>query len=604
MAEAVVRYGKETWVGSGNPTVNHNDANRLRLKSGEALAFLNAKSPVPPGLTVVEAYYVLRVAKPTEWAGTKTLKLRRADKRVPYGKMTWDNKPGVTGSSQPTVAVTNPVLGQELRFNVTTHLQAVANGSPHYGWRLETDSATAHRVWGYDSDYPPVLEVTYALSPAQPVDLSPAGGAVSVAKPILTFDSVDYVNPGDMAALRVQFDAAGDFTSGIDWDSGEVASSVPQLDLATTTYPGLAAGASTYWRAQIKSGEGVWGEWSDPVSFSRTAKGTLTITNPVAGSPAYVTEATPPFMHSFTGTQVAWKKWVTPADDHTEIIVNSRKTDGADTSWTPAKAKLKDGETYTLHVAVWDDVDRVATPGDPIYTKATRDFVVNDVPGVPSPVMVSATQDGGTPFVVLEWTRAEGAPDSWTIRRDGDTIATLIDPDDTLVTGTTHRWTDHTAPPQEPHTYRVKAVENGESSPPSNGASVTTNPEGVWLLDPDHGLYVTLGQTGVDNWQRTDQVTLYTPIGAKPVTVFFGDNGISGNFEGTLEPVEGRTTAQWRGDFETMAKAARRGRVFQLVAAWLSIPVTIRNGSATPHPDTQVEYPMDLARFEFTEGDQ
>lgn len=605
MAEAVVRYGKDTWVRDGTAAQKaapHNDASRLRVQSATAFSFLSTRIPVPPGMVVVEAYYDVFVAKPADWAGTKTLKLRRADKRVGFGKMTWDNKPGVTGSSQPTVTVTNPVDGQRLRFNITTHATNIAGGSPNYGWRLETDSATAHRIYGYDSDYPPVLTVVYAISPSQPVDLSPAGGPVSLQFPMFTFDAVDLKNPQDMTDLQIQIgtsattNADGSLTTP-EFDTAWVPSSVPQWDSAGSAWAGIADGATRYWVARYRNGAAI-GDWSDPVPFSRAVKNALTITNPVAGSPAYVTEATPAFMHTFAGTQVAWRKWITPVDDLTEIINNSRKSDGTDTSWTPAKARMQDGVMYRLHVAVWDDKHRLSTPGDPDYTYAYRDFVVNDVPGVPAPALVSVEQDGGTPFVVLTWTRAAGAPDSWTIKRDGDTIATRVLPEDTLQPDGTHRWVDHTATPQDAHTYWVRAVENGESSPVSNGIAVTTYPEGVWLLDHDHGLFVTLGGIGVQGWRRTDRVTVFTTVTGKKVAVFFGDEGIASEFEGTLEPVEGRTSEQWRADFEKMAKNAK-SRTYQLVAAWLSIPVRCPNMSVTPHPDTNEDYPMDLARFDF-----
>ena len=84
------------------------------------------------------------------------------------------------------------------------------------------------------------------------------------------------------------------------------------------------------------------------MSFSRAAKGTLTITNPAASPNNFVVEATPPFIHTFAGTQVAWRKWITEQADKTEIVAEQHKTDGTDTSWTPPKKRMHDDGAYTI----------------------------------------------------------------------------------------------------------------------------------------------------------------------------------------------------------------------------------------------------------------
>ena len=141
--EAVVRFSKDTWVGSGKPNANHNDANRIKVQDGQCYGFVHLKNPVPAGLTVVEATLTMYVAAPSQWAGTKTVKLRKVAERVPFGRMTWNNKPGVSGTSQPTATVSSPAAQQAVQFDVTAHIQNTA-GEPWYGWRVETDSATAH----------------------------------------------------------------------------------------------------------------------------------------------------------------------------------------------------------------------------------------------------------------------------------------------------------------------------------------------------------------------------------------------------------------------------------------------------------------------------
>ena len=229
MAEDVVRFGKDGWAGSGAPSVNHNDAKRIKLKDSSVYGYLHMKNPVPHGLTVVSATLTVYVATAVDWAGTHTVSVKRLSERARFGKLDWNNKPGTTGGTKDTT-VTDPDPHQAIDVNVTSHVQQWADGDPNYGWRISTDSASAIKLWGFDSDYPPILTVEYAISPSQPVDLSPSGGAVSVDKPTFTFDAVDLSQPGDMRALQIQIDAAGDFTAP-DFDSGEVASSIPELGL-------------------------------------------------------------------------------------------------------------------------------------------------------------------------------------------------------------------------------------------------------------------------------------------------------------------------------------------------------------------------------------
>lgn len=603
MTEAVVRYGKDTWAGSGAPGVNHNDANLMKLNSGSAYGFLHAKSPVPLGLTVPSATLTVYVAKTSDWTGSKTISLKRLAERVPFGTLTWNNKPGVTGAAK-TVTVSGAVDGQALVFDVASHVQTVANGDPHYGWRLETNSGTAHRIYGYESDYPPILTVEYAISPSQPVDLSPAGGAVSLQFPVFQFDAVDLSNPQDMTDLQIQIGASstrnadGSLTTP-EFDTGWVASTVPEWTSAGSAWVGISAAATRYWVARYRDGS-VVGDWSEPVSFTRTAKGTVTITNPAVSPNNFVAEATPPLTHTFSGTQAAWRKFVALTSDPTEIVADSGKTAGTALSWTPPAKKLQDDGAYTLYVRVWDSVSRVRTPGDPIYAEASRAFTFQQDATVTAPTMVSALQQGVTPLVDVTFTRAT-MPDSWTILRDGKVIDAGVDPVDTLTAGTTHVYTDSGASPQVAHTYEVRAVVNGKASPKSAAGTVTTYPEDVWLLDGGRGLYVRIKGAAVDNWRRTDHVAVYPLVGGGAIQVFMGSNGIAGDFSGTLRSIDGRTTAQWRADFDAIAD--KLGRTYQLVAANLSIPVKVRNASATPHPDTQRTNPMDRVYFEFFEVD-
>ena len=417
MVEATVRYGRDTWAGEHKPAARHNGSPYLRVSDPAATSYggysyLYLKTPVPPGQVVTSAKLQVFVARQADWSGTKTLTLRRIADPWKAGKLNWNNKPGVSGASQPTVTVTDAKDGQLLEFDVTVHLQHISNGAFHYGWRIETDSASSHLMWGFASDYPPKLVVSFSTRPLRRPTWSPPGGSVSVDKWVCTFSATDLTNPGEISAVRVLIDPAASETAPA-FDSGWMATTEPQLDLTTTSYAGLALDASTLWRTIVKNTDGDASDWSDWVPVTRTDKGTMTITNPAAAPNNYVTESTPPILAtSSVALDSAEVLIVDPGDPPRSSPSPGRST------W-PAAPRLLDPARWNhprhrrLHVIVrgWDQVDRVASAGDTVYLEARQDFTFQEDTTV-TPAG-SLTADGSMPWVVLSWQRAT-APDSWT----------------------------------------------------------------------------------------------------------------------------------------------------------------------------------------------
>jgi hypothetical protein len=292
-----------------------------------------------------------------------------------------------------------------------------------------------------------------------------------------------------------------------------------------------------------------------------------------------VAEATPPILHTFSGTQVAWRKFITLASDPTEIIADSKKQAGTDLSWTPPKKKLHDDGSYVLHVRVWDGTARVATPGDPLYVEATRAFTFQQDATVTAPTMVSAAQQGVTPFVAVTFTRAT-APDSWTILRDGEVIDAAVDPADTLTTGTTHVYTDPGASPQVAHTYEVRAVVNGKASPKSAVGTVTTRPAGGWLLDLSTGAGQQLLDLNVD-YSQPDVAGVYRPVGGGVVRVRSALGVPEGKADGTLVENAGHDIAA----AETFIRGVEQRGTCQLVWNDMSLEVQIGNVAVWTPPN-------------------
>lgn len=609
MAKETVRGGIDTWAGSGRPDLEHGDDRFLRLRDGEQQAYIHFKSPVPRGATVLSG--ILRLRARGSSSGTRDVGARRVGEDWKASKLNWNNKPSVVGViSETTVGDLDD--GDVIDIDVTTHLQSIAGGDPNYGWRITTSGATTHKIYGLDAGrFKPVLIAEWSNKPQAPTNLEPSGGAVGSSKPVVTFDYPDVTGATSLVAVQVQIDAANDFGSP-DFDSGEVASTVPELDLADTAYAGLADGATTYWRARVKDAAGLWSDWSDVVSFSRDIKGTVTIDNPAADPNDYVLETTPPIAWTFTGeTQEAWQVRIYN-ETKTTVIYDSGKRLGTEdshtipptqrTSWHGwPRPVLRDDGTYVVQVRIWDTKTRVATPGDPIYAVAERTFTVNDEVGVTAPAALTVTQVGDTPFVELTWTRGT-FPDYWTIGMDGRPLAVLVEPDDTFDSGTTHTARVVAGDPFVEHTYYVRAVVNGESSVKSNLVTYTPEVGSVWLLDVDEDLSIALAETGVEGWRMTDQVAVYNVVGAPyPVQITSAMQGVSGSFVGTLEDHAGRTYEDYKAD--VLAMKTRPDLTRHLIAADLSIPVKVRNLSVTPHPDSLPGQLKAIVSFDFFQCD-
>lgn len=607
MTTATITSGKDSWVGSVRPNATHFSAPKLRVDSGEALAFVHLKSPVPPGDTVVSA--VLRVTVAVGATGSFTFSAKRVASRVDWSDLTWNNKPGVTGAAA-TDAVTDPAEGDVLEFDVTTHVQAIVDGDPNYGWRIESDLTDAVKFYGFDSGDGATLDVEYYTRPAAPTDLVPAG-IVSLVDPFLQASASDTTGEDEVAAVHVQVDsnasptedAEGTWTAP-DFDSGTVASTVLELDLSTTAFAGLADAEVAYWHIRFQNPAGVWSDWSDTVQITRDAKSSLTIDNPPVG--ATVLEPTPPILATFAGTATAWRVRVVMADDNRLIWTESGKraaTDPNDIAWTPHKSEaLNDGLMYKVIVDVWDDVDRVGSVGDPTYTRATREFTVADEVGVTAPTAVSVTQHATLPLAVVNFTRAS-APDSFVIYRDGKVAEAEVDPSDVFVSGTSYAWTDPALrDPMSTHSYRVRAVVNGEQSAKSSAVTGSVVPSGLWLISQDRTLSCVLAGDGIDGWSRQDEVTLYKVHGREQLVQIRGSLGaLGGSFAGDIYDHASRTVEDLADDLEEIREL---DEWVTLVAADYGAKVRLRDVTVSPHSDTREGRVWKRASFSFIESDR
>src|SRR5699024_5803814 len=275
-------------------------------------------------------------------------------------------------------------------FDVTNHMQAVADGAKWFGWRIvAADSGRWVTLSTAEAKLQvrrPMLTVEYSNAPAAPVDLSPSGGwFISTGAPVCRYTYLDFGGNRELTFQRIQVQNQ---TTSTNYDTGKIATSEPEYDLDDGAFTPLADGDAARWRVKTWDGAGLEGPWSDWASFERLYKGSVTIINPTAAPDDFVQEVTPPITWSQGGPwgQVAWQVMVQQKshDGAWITIHNSGKTPGNDDSYTlpwgvlrwanwtsdPGGGNWTVKTEYRVVVRTWDGQGRQTTPGDPAFYQA------------------------------------------------------------------------------------------------------------------------------------------------------------------------------------------------------------------------------------------
>lgn len=560
---------------------------QVPIKSGDALALLRATIPssIPKNAVVSSAkIWVNQFEGP--WTGSVTLTVLRHLAKYDY-KVTWANKPDATTTDSQTRS--NAADDSWWSINVTPDVQGFISGTlTNWGWRLVTNSSTLRHIRSQEAaGSQPYLEIIYTVPSKVPFNLSPQGGAVSVAKPVVTFTTGD-----DTTAINVQIDQAADAVSP-DFDSGEFPATAGVMNLALPTpggtYPGLADGATTYWRARAKSGSG-WSGWSPWVSFSRANLPSGSLIAPTT-TPA---DGSPPFLWSFAGTQDAWQ--ATLSDDSGKVISDSGVVSGADTGWTPPRGLMANGAHGIARVRMWDDVLRVATPGAPTYTEVSVDFTVTLSGAITPMSTLVATQVPMSPGIVLSGTRTTGGiPDEVIVFRDGVQIARFPGTD-IFTSSTAFTWTDWSAPIGVESTYRLAPVVGGSVA--SGGPTDEATPEcqGIWLIDPSTGTKAVLWDRDEGSWDRPDVATVHVPVsaGASIVRRRLRRGILAGSISGRVLDVVGIDAADTLAALEEFAENDA-GVEYQLITGAMNERVIVGDIVVAPTPVTGAQ----KAQFNF-----
>lgn len=574
-----VRNILDSYVSERYPTRNYSNINKMYLvgsvSANNNYAYLYWGRPFPLGAKIISAK--LMVYNGGLWSGSTTMTARRISKSWPVSRITWNNKPTVT---TPAVAVTrsNTTSTTPWEFDLTQMMQAVSDGGVWYGVRLEINLNTGNR-WIHSAQSPyswvrPVFEITWADNPIAPEVLHPSNNnSVSVAKPVLTFDFTDVSGDRTMAGAQIQIDPAANWTTPA-WDSaGDLNidnATEPQVDLSVTSYPGLASGASTWWRVRTKDGAGLWSNWSDGAQFKYTPHGVVTITNPPVGGP--VEDVTPAILWTFSGTQVSYQVFIT--DPATGLVLwnTGKVTSTIQEHEVPTGVIANLEDDYRVYVRVWDNVVREQEGNRQIYAQAFRDFVFTPTATVTPTTNLVVEKDGIWPWPKLTWKRTS-LPDIFRVVRDGRVVFSTEDPQELQINSTDYEFYDRTSPPRTSHTWEVQAVVNGRASASNSKVTKVIQTHWSWLMRPDGSDPLALLKAGNEKSpvvapQSSQLQEVHEPIGGtSPVLVTQYVRGYQGHVQAVLSDdiLPGVTARQQRDRYKKFM--AEKG--VQLTLYWV-----------------------------------
>lgn len=503
--------GVTAWsVQSAKPATKYGQVNPVPLGSSAKELIRFSLERIPSTAIIQSAYLQQWVSK--AGAGAYTVQVRRITSAWGSG-VTWNTRPSVSAVLETTTTASGLQSGNLVQTEITAEVQAIVNGTqPNLGFQVDTTATgTPLSMRGTNADArPPQVVITYVVPADPPSNLHPSSGLVTVPKPVLTFDG-----PADMTSERVQISATQNWAAP-DFDSGSIPSSGGLLDLSTTSYAGIGAGNTTYWRAMIHNAAGD-SDWSDPVSMTQQTNPTLAFTSPTSST---IHDGTQTISAAFDdGSQpVAWRAQFIDSEGN---VLDDSDYVGAATAgatlpieWTPDKGLRTPGDTGTYIVQAWPDTDAVATPGVPEYVEVSLDVTLSSSATVAPLVGLAADSPGITPDVTLTGTRS-AIPDEVIINRvvDGHTKRLARVPGTDVFTGTAFTYVDAGAPAHQQVTYDVICVTDGDGWSTPVSATITPTVKGIWLYNPSDPTERALIATGDEQTNTSTEVAVvHEPI--------------------------------------------------------------------------------------------
>lgn len=622
MTEHVFLRGRDTGAKSAAPNTNYSAAKQLKLSStAQIFVQFPALAQKVRGRVVISAVLYPHVVNGFGTAQSVSVK-ENATQWV-AGTLTWNKRPTQRAA---TVTDTTGTVADDGRYGIEigTLVQDIANGAPDYGFRLTTTSTSGHTLYSFETLDAWELHVELSDNPAPPTSLTPDAGAVGTAKPRLGWEWTDTGIDDDgtsteQVALQVQIDPDADEVSPA-FDTGEIASALPNLDLTTTAYAGLASGATTQWRVRVKDTGGDWSDWSDWATFTFRPKPTLTITSP-SGDHLY--DATTVIEAAIdSGSMKTYRVQIFNGSDRTIRRYNSGRIPASGLTFShelPFKTRdgvriFRDDASYWIRVVVEDRTDRVSTgdPADRPYLEVWK-LITFDDDVIPAVTEVTASQAGELPRTRVHWKRAAGAADGWNIRRNGELIARLdpTDPDGDLGPVVVDPaggwyWDDPLGLPYQSATYQVQPIVNGKQGPVgSKSATITLQPKGLWLIRAN-GDAVVLNGTGVSGFRTNDRRATYKPPGVGyDVDIITAFEGVTGQYAGTYSKTSHQSVHTPAQAYTRMrAIKARPEEEVTLVYGDVAVPVLLRHVTVLPAETFDVDSRRKDVTFEFFQSSE
>ncbi|WP_157601808.1 hypothetical protein [Promicromonospora kroppenstedtii] len=107
--------------------------------------------------------------------------------------------------------------------------------------------------------------------------------------------------------------------------------------------------------------------------------------------------------------------------------------------------------------------------------------------------------------------------------------------------------------------------------------------EGIWLIDRDRDINVTLMGNDEGTWSMEDDASVYTPIGStQPVRIVNGMRGLEGSLSGALMAGFGKTFRAMEADLYAIKE--RPYQTVQLIAGDMSFEALVGNITISPSP--------------------
>lgn len=590
MTTTDLRASYATWVQEDQPTRNYfrkTGYMRLYGKTGrrnEGIVWFTNPFPAT-GANVASAKLVLKT-RPLSGTGTTNITVHMAGNwSNHFGTVNWRTRPS-TYDNVVQQTRKGP-LGADAAWtlDVTEMMQRVASGATFGGFVLSTTNTKVVDVQGNMSAIQdPHLIVDWTEAPLPPDDLAPSTGlAIGTDSPLLSWDFYDVGGDTDLRKIQVQTAASETGFATPSWDSGEVESTVTELDLSKRDdWVPPAPDVTVWWRVRNQDGAGLWSEWADPVPWQYHERPSVTLVQPEPdpsdGSTASFSDPTPVIQWAYKGDlpQARWRIGVYQLHDSTwQLIAASDFHVNTESDWTP-DVGLADAGQVRIVVDVFDGRDREAVPGYPIYGSvgAVFEFKPGDDLEVPKNLKVTPLRP--TPEVRISWDRSE-VPDRWDIYRD-DVLLSRHDGLDWLIDGDHYEMIDRFAP-NGAHRWKLFAIVNGVAARSQQIEIDVARGKATWLEEPDDYRRVAIIDDTDHDMELAETVAEHEILGARSkVVITSAQRGYEGTLEGKIADwdsgmPDGDNAQVWHDnlmDFKSMV-----GHTFRMAIEDIVIPVKI-----------------------------